>query len=113
MKSQRSKYLNNGYKEIYNKNLIYNYQFYYSNKSIDNNSIISLLFEKDKPKFISINNFVLDTESYKDIIGNLPPVNEGNSDNDNINANDYKDIIDNIEDDITDAASVKIVFSII
>ena len=78
LRNERDKYLKKGYKEIYNENLIYNYQFYYSNKSIDNNTIVSVLFSKSKPKYITVSNFAIDTEAYQDIIGDLPPINEEN-----------------------------------
>ena len=78
MRTKRDKYLKQGYKEIYNENLIYNYQFYYSNKSIENNTTVSILFSKSKPKYITVSNFVIDTEAYQDIIGDLPSINEKN-----------------------------------
>ena len=70
LRTERNKYLKNGSKEIYNENLIYNYQFYYSNKSIDNNIVVSVLFSQNKPNYITISNFIIDTEAYEDIIGN-------------------------------------------
>ena len=79
LRTERNKYLKNGSKEIYNENLIYNYQFYYSNKSIDNNIVVSVLFSQNKPNYITISNFIIDTEAYEDIIGNLPSINEDNS----------------------------------
>ena len=78
LKAERNKYLKKGSKEIYNENLIYNYQFYYSNNSINNNITVSVLFSKSKPKYITVSNFAIDTEAYQDIIGDLPSVNEEN-----------------------------------
>ena len=63
--ANKNKYLNQGLKEIYNENLIYNYKFYYSNESLDGNSIVSLLFSDEKPRYITLNNFVVDLAAYK------------------------------------------------
>ena len=92
MKSQINKYKNNGFKEIYNENLIYNYQFYYSNKYIDNKAIVSLLFSQKNPTYITISNFILDIEAYKDILGDLPSINEENKKEINL-GNAFQDII--------------------
>ena len=67
------------WEKVYNENLIYNYQFYYSNKSIDNNIVVSVLFSQNKPNYITISNFIIDIEAYEDIIGNLQSINEDNS----------------------------------
>ena len=84
LKSERNKYLNKGFNEVYNENLIYNYQFYYSNNAIDNNIIVSILFSQNQPHYITISNFGIDTEAYEDIIGPLPAVNEENSKKENV-----------------------------
>ena len=74
--TERNKYLNKGFKEIYNENLIYNYQFYYSNQSFDNNITVSVLFSQKQPNYITVSNFVIDNKAYEDIIGPLPKVYE-------------------------------------
>lgn len=79
--ANKNKYLNQGLKEIYNENLIYNYKFYYSNESLDGNSIVSLLFSDEKPRYITLSNFVVDLAAYKD---------------------HYKDNLNNQNDDIED-----------
>ena len=64
--ANKSQHLNQGLKDIYNENLIYNYKFYYSNESLDGNSIVSLLFADEKPRYITSSNFVVDLAAYKD-----------------------------------------------
>ena len=64
--ANKNKHLNQGLKDIYNENLIYNYKFYYSNESLDGNSIVSLLFADEKPKYITLSNFVVDLAAYKE-----------------------------------------------
>ena len=64
--ANKSQHLNQGLKDIYNENLIYNYKFYYSNESLDGNSIVSLLFADERPKYITSSNFVVDLAAYKD-----------------------------------------------
>lgn len=114
LKSERNKYLNNDYKEIYNKNLIYNYQFYYSNKSIDNSIIVSILFSPIKPNYITISNFVIDIESYEDIIGVLPAFNEEDDKKSEINKGIQNIIIDVISNgEPLQTAIVKLVFSLL
>ena len=65
MKSERNKYLDKGFKEIYNQNLIYNYQFYYSIYYFNNNITVAVLFSQNKPNYITMSNFVIDTEAYE------------------------------------------------
>jgi len=64
--ANKNKHLNQGLKDIYNENLIYNYKFYYSNESLDGNSIVSLLFADENPRYITLSNFVVDLAAYKD-----------------------------------------------
>ena len=71
-----------GMKEIYNENLIYNYKFYYSNESLNGNSIVSLLFMEKKPRYITSNNFIVDLAAYKDNY-NDDLNNNNNNKNDN------------------------------
>ena len=68
--ANKSQHLNQGLKDIYNENLIYNYKFYYSNESLDGNSIVSLLFADERPKYITSSNFVVDLAAYKDNYNN-------------------------------------------
>ena len=64
--ANKRKYINQGLKEIYNENLIYNYKFYYSNESLDGNRIVSLLFADERPRYITSSNFIVDLAAYKD-----------------------------------------------
>ena len=92
LKSERKKYLDKGFKEIYNENLIYNYQFYYSNQSLNNNITVSVLFSQNKPNYITMSNFVIDTEAYEDLIGELPAINEENTQSNNLD-NAIQDVL--------------------
>lgn len=116
LKKERNKYLNKGMKEIYNENLIYNYQFYYSNKSIDNNIVVSVLFTQSNPNYITISNFVIDTEAYEDIIGSLPSINEDNSESKNKELDKgIQDVIVGITSDVEPIAgnALKLFFSLL
>jgi hypothetical protein len=62
----KNNYTKKGYKEIYNENLIYNYKFYYSNESLDGNAIVSLLFSDERPRYITMDNFIIDVAAFKD-----------------------------------------------
>ena len=83
-----------GMKQIYNENLIYNYKFFYSNNSLDGNSMVSLLFSDDYPRYITINNFIVDKAAYKDNYGN--DLNNNNEDNKNNNGLTLAETITNI-----------------
>ena len=82
-------------KQIYNENLIYNYKFYYSNESLDGNSMVSLLFSDEYPKYITINNFIVDKAAYKDNYGD-DLTNNNNNDNKNNNGLTIAESITNI-----------------
>ena len=114
LKSQRNKYLNKGFKEIYNENLLYNYQMYYSTNSIDSNIIVSILFAKSQPNYITISNFAIDTEAYEDIIGPLPAVNEDNSKKSDVDKS-VQDVIVGVVSDSDPVAGnvIKVVFSLL
>ena len=78
--SNKTEYLDNGFKEIYNENLFYNYMFYYKNDSINDNCIVSLLFSDEKPRYITKNNFILDKDAFKYYYGSeLKNISTGNS----------------------------------
>ena len=85
-----------GMKQIYNENLIYNYKFFYSNNSLDGNSMVSLLFSDDYPRYITINNFIVDKAAYKDNYGNDLNNNNNNEDNKNNNGLTLAETITNI-----------------
>ena len=114
LKAERNKYINNGSKEIYNENLIYNYQFYYSNKSINNNIIVSILFSQNKPNYITISNFAIDTEAYEDLLGALPETNEDSDEKQNFDQN-VQDVIIAVVSEGNSLAenALKVVFSLL
>ena len=114
LKAERNKYINNGSKEIYNENLIYNYQFYYSNKSINNNIIVSILFSQSKPNYITMSNFAIDTESYEEILGALPDNNDDSDEKKNVD-NNIQDVIIGVasEGDPFAENALKVVFSLL
>ena len=64
-----SNYLDNGYETAPLNELSANYQFFYSNNFNEGNAVATIIKTKDEPKFIRLNNFVLDSELYEDIFG--------------------------------------------
>ena len=62
-------YLDNGYGTAPLNELSANYQFFYSNNFNEGNAVATIIKTKDEPKFIRLNNFVLDSELYEDIFG--------------------------------------------
>ena len=114
LKAERNKYINNGSKEIYSENLIYNYQFYYSNKSVNNNIIVSMLFSQNKPNYITISNFAIDTEAYEDLLGELPETNEDSDEKQSFDQNVQDVIIAVISEGNSLAENaLKVVFSLL
>ena len=91
--ANRGKHNFKGMKEIYNENLIYNYKFYYSNESLDGNSIVSLLFTEEVPKYITSNNFIVDLAAYKD---NYDDDLNNNNNNKNDNGMEFGENLINI-----------------
>ena len=69
--SKKNDYLNKGFGIGFYPNLIYNYQLYYSNNYPNSNIIISLIRQSNTPKFCTLDNFILDENSYRDEYGNL------------------------------------------
>ena len=63
-------YLNSNYKTVPLTNVSKNYQFFYSNEFYDGNAVAIIIKTKDEPKYISLNNFILDSETYENIFGN-------------------------------------------
>ena len=63
-------YLNSNYKTVPLTNVSKNYQFFYSNEFYDGNAVAVIIKTKDEPKYISLNNFILDSETYENIFGN-------------------------------------------
>ena len=63
-------YLNSNYKTVQLTNVSKNYQFFYSNEFYDGNAVAVIIKTKDEPKFVSLNNFILDSETYEQMFGN-------------------------------------------
>ena len=80
----KNNYTKKGYKEIYNENLIYNYKFYYSNESLDGNAIVSLLFSDERPRYITMDNFIIDVAAFKDYYDDELDPKNSNYNNDRI-----------------------------
>ena len=64
-----SDYLSQNYKTSPLTNISNNYQFFYSNEFNDGNGVTIIIKTRDEPKFINMNNFVLDAETYEKIFG--------------------------------------------
>ena len=69
--SKNKTYLNNNYKAVSFNNITYNYNLYYSTKYTNSNITVSLKRGEAIPKYITINNFVLDTKAYIDQYGEI------------------------------------------
>ena len=57
----------------------YDYFLYYTNKSINNNIVTNITINKERPKYITYNNFIFDVETYRE---NKRKSSSGNSDGD-------------------------------
>ena len=68
-------YLNDNFKTCPLSNTSDNYKFFYSNEYTEGNAIAIIIKTKDEPKFITLNNFVLDSEEYNLIFSDLKLLN--------------------------------------
>ena len=59
-------YLSRNYKTVPLKNISTNYQFFYTNEFTQGNGVTMIIKTRNEPKFITLNNFVLDSEAYKE-----------------------------------------------
>ena len=81
LSSKKSKYLALDYEIGELSNSLYNYRLYYTNKNINGNSSIILIRTEDdeeKPKFITYDNIIIDTDALKEVFGNMK-LNENNN----------------------------------
>lgn len=62
-------YLSKNYKTTLLKNISNNYQCFYSNEFNGGKGVTIIIKTKEEPKFISMNNFILDSETYEEIFG--------------------------------------------
>ena len=65
---KKNDYLNNGYNYASLKKMSYNYHLYYSNDLILGNATISMVKAYYKPKYITYNNFILDSAAFKKLL---------------------------------------------
>ena len=62
-------YLSRNYKTVHLNNISTNYQFFYSNEFNKGNAVAMIIKTKNEPKFINLNNFVLDSNTYIEFYG--------------------------------------------
>ena len=60
-------YFNANYKTTPLTNVSKNYQFFYSNEFYEENAVTIIIKTKDEPKYVSLNNFILDSNTYEDL----------------------------------------------
>ena len=53
-----------------------NYRFFYSNEDTTGNAVAIIIKTKDEPKYITLSNFILDSEEYKAIYGDKELLNK-------------------------------------
>ena len=51
--------------------MTYNYRFFYSNEFTDGNNSVIIIKSEDEPKYITMNNFIIDDEVYKEKFGDI------------------------------------------
>ena len=82
LSSRKDKYLPLDYKMGELTNSLYNYRLYYTNNNIYGNSSIILIRTEDdeeKPKFISYDSIIIDTDAMKEVFGNVKIKENNNS----------------------------------
>ena len=70
-------YLSRNYKTTPLNNISTNYQFFYSNEFNKGNGVVMIIKTKDDPKFINVNNFVLDSNTYIEFYGDDAEILKG------------------------------------
>ena len=81
LSSKKNKYLALDFEIGELTNSLYNYRLYYTNKNINGNSSIILIKTEDdeeKPKFITYDSIIIDTDAMKEVFGNMK-FNENNN----------------------------------
>lgn len=81
LSSKKNKYLALDFEIGELTNSLYNYRLYYTNKNINGNSTIILIKTEDdeeKPKFITYDSIIIDTDAMKEVFGNMK-FNENNN----------------------------------
>ena len=81
LSSKKNKYLALNYEMGELSNSLYNYRLYYTNRNINGNSSIILIKTEDdeeKPKFITYDSLIIDTDVMEEVFGKLK-LNENNN----------------------------------
>ena len=78
--SKKDEYDSKGYQNIQLKNIFENYTLYYTNKKIDNEIIIKILFSDEIQKFINEDNFIFDQDTYNSYNETKSTKGDGNFD---------------------------------
>ena len=96
-------YLGNNYQTAPLSNMSHNHAFFYSNDYEEGEGKVIMIKTKDEPKYFTYNNFVVDTDAYKERFGDLEEIkifgdildifDDDNDNNDN-NNNDEDDDLD-------------------
>ena len=91
-------YLSRNYKTAPLNNISQNYQFFYSNEFNKGNGVVMIIKTKDDPKFINVNNFVLDSNTYIELYGDDAEILKGISNffGDKIIGNEVAELFINI-----------------
>ena len=92
LKSKNDEYIYKGYKVASLENLNKDYSLYYTNTAIDNDIVTKLDFFDDVPTYISINNLIFDSDTYR---LTLRSKSEGRDDDDFDGWDDWGDWGDN------------------
>jgi hypothetical protein len=67
-------YIANSYQTAPLRKMSHNYAFFYSNRNTNGKGKVIIIKTKDEPQYINYNNFVVDTEAYKERFGDLDDI---------------------------------------
>jgi len=68
LKDKYEEYINKGFKYTKISKIPNNYYLYYTNKSVDKEIIVNLIFSEESPKYITEQNLIIDCEEYQDYL---------------------------------------------
>ena len=69
--SKSNDYSSNNYDYTPLSNMTYNFRFFFSKKFTDGNCGVIIVKAEDDPKYITMSNFILDEETYKEVFGDM------------------------------------------
>ena len=113
-------YLGNNYQTAPLSNMSHNHAFFYSNDYEEGEGKVIMIKTKDEPKYFTYNNFVVDTDAYKERFGELEDIkilddildifDDNDNNNDNNNDNDLDKVIKIVQiiNDLVDETSLYI-----